>query len=208
MKLSCHLQQQTWFWICRSHWPWWNSLPQFSRPSPKCLCTTLKSWITYPVWVYLKGNNAVSIRKGWISCMPSFIAVAQLLSSQPMNFSGISAHPWILPFWRPWTMAILSTAQCMLLLCHALIITAIAHTSLNLKRPRHWGLFIPQVHHFWTTTKSSLTLKCSTVLPPCDNWKQKTMDNVILTLMFNLMMCQINVESDDDYLAIDIKRCC
>ena len=31
-----------------------------------------KSWITYPVWVYLEGNNAVSIRKTWISCMPSF----------------------------------------------------------------------------------------------------------------------------------------
>ena len=25
-----------------------------------------KSWITYPVWVYLEGNNTVSIRKGWI----------------------------------------------------------------------------------------------------------------------------------------------
>ena len=25
-----------------------------------------KSWITYPVWAYLEGNNSVSIRKGWI----------------------------------------------------------------------------------------------------------------------------------------------
>ena len=24
-----------------------------------------KSWSTYPVWVYLEGNNAVGIRKGW-----------------------------------------------------------------------------------------------------------------------------------------------
>ena len=49
----------------------------------------LLSWITHPVWVYLEGNNAVSIRKCWIQCVPSLIAVAQLLS-QPMNFS---AHP-------------------------------------------------------------------------------------------------------------------
>ena len=44
----------------------------------------------YPVWVYLEENNAVSIRKCWIKCMPSFIAVAQLLLSQPTN---LSAHP-------------------------------------------------------------------------------------------------------------------
>ena len=68
-----------------------DSLRLFSRPFPKCLqYFFLKSWITYPVLLYLEGNNAVSIRKGWTECMPSFIAVAQLLLSQPMNFS---AHP-------------------------------------------------------------------------------------------------------------------
>ena len=55
----------------------------------KCLLYYFsKSWITYPLCVYLEGNNAVSIRKGWIWCMPSFIAVVQLILSQPMNFSA------------------------------------------------------------------------------------------------------------------------
>ena len=44
-----------------------DSLHQFSRPLTKCVKHYFsKSWITYPVWVYLEGNNAVSIRKGWI----------------------------------------------------------------------------------------------------------------------------------------------
>ena len=40
-----------------------------------------KSWITYLGWVYLEGNHAVSIRKGWIECMPTFIAVARTTPS-------------------------------------------------------------------------------------------------------------------------------
>ena len=44
-----------------------DSLCQFSRPSQKCLQNYFsKSWVTYPVWVYLEGINAVSIRNGWI----------------------------------------------------------------------------------------------------------------------------------------------
>ena len=58
-----------------------------------------KSWITYLVWVYLEGNDAVSIRKGW---MPSFMAVAQLLYSQPMNFSA-HLHMYTSPIgWKFW----------------------------------------------------------------------------------------------------------
>ena len=49
----------------------------------KCLCYYFsKSWITYLVWIYLEGHNAVSIKKGWISMH------AKILLSQPMNFSA------------------------------------------------------------------------------------------------------------------------
>ena len=44
-----------------------DSLSQFSRPFTKSFYYYFsKSWITYPAWVYLEGNNALSIRKGWI----------------------------------------------------------------------------------------------------------------------------------------------
>ena len=45
-----------------------DSLHQFSRPFWKVSSTTFQSVrrFTYLVWVYLEGNNAVSIRKGWI----------------------------------------------------------------------------------------------------------------------------------------------
>ena len=48
----------------------WSNLTTFQSPE-----------LSYQVWIYLEleGNNALGIRKGWILCMPSFIAVAQLL---------------------------------------------------------------------------------------------------------------------------------
>ena len=79
---------------------WWNRTPFVSFPGHlRNVCSNYfsKSWITYPMWVYLEGNNAVNIRKDLIACIPSFIAVAQLLLSQPMNFS---AHPRILRLCR------------------------------------------------------------------------------------------------------------
>ena len=62
-----------------------DSLCQFSRQFMKCL--------TYPVWVYLEGNNGVSIIQPFLIqerlnlMHAKFIAVAQL--SQSMNFLAL-----------------------------------------------------------------------------------------------------------------------
>ena len=37
--------------------------------------------------IYLEGTMQLVSGEGWIQCMSSFIAVAQLLLSQPMNYS-------------------------------------------------------------------------------------------------------------------------
>ena len=84
--------------ICvQKHCPrWWTStfFVSFSGHFELSL-VLLFNVLKYPTWVYLERNNAVSIRKGWIYCMPSFIAVAQLHLSQPMNFSA-HPHTWLL----------------------------------------------------------------------------------------------------------------
>ena len=63
-----------------------DSLCQLSRPFWNVSSTTFQS----PELLIQCLCGFISIGKGYISCMPSFIAVTQLLLSQPMNFS---AHP-------------------------------------------------------------------------------------------------------------------
>ena len=52
----------------KNHCPGEMGLPLsvFQAVHKMSLVLFSKSWMVYPVWVYLEGNNAVSIRKGWI----------------------------------------------------------------------------------------------------------------------------------------------
>ena len=53
--------------VCRSIVPVkQDSLRQFPKYPEMSLVLLFNSWNTYPVWVYLEGNNAIHIRKGWI----------------------------------------------------------------------------------------------------------------------------------------------
>ena len=64
-----HAQQPFQPWTCvQEHCPGETGLSSsVSKPFTKCLYYYFSnSWITYQLWVYLEGNNAVSIRKGWI----------------------------------------------------------------------------------------------------------------------------------------------
>ena len=57
--------------LCAGALSWWNrTLCQFSKlfwnfSSTTCTCTFQRPKLN-PLWVYLQGNNVVSIRKGWI----------------------------------------------------------------------------------------------------------------------------------------------
>ena len=56
--------------LCARALSWWNRTPFVSFPGRLRNVSSQyyfsKSLITYPVWVYLEGNNAVSIKKDWM----------------------------------------------------------------------------------------------------------------------------------------------
>ena len=74
------LQPQT---CVQEHCPGEVGLPSSVFRSRNVSSATFsKSWITYPMWVYLKGNSAVSIRKGWkVACQVSLLWHNLLFSS-------------------------------------------------------------------------------------------------------------------------------
>ena len=55
--------------LCAGALSWWNRTLFISFPvrfEMSLVQLFWKFWISYPMWVYLEGNNAVSIRRGWI----------------------------------------------------------------------------------------------------------------------------------------------
>ena len=81
--------------LCARASSWWNRTPFVSFPGRFEMSLVLlfkvlsKAELLIQCGLNLEGNIAVNIRKDWILCMPSFNAVAQLLS-QHMNFSANS----------------------------------------------------------------------------------------------------------------------
>ena len=79
----------------------WNRTPFVKFPDRlwNISSTTFQSPELYPVWVYVEGDNVISIGKGWIWCMPSFIAVARKPPSESA-YELCSAHPCMLCTWQ------------------------------------------------------------------------------------------------------------